>query len=81
MIGWNDVEDAHYQVEVGMDNDGFHSRHPLIFGKSESIWVIVDRLKKSTHFVHVKVNYNIEKLARYSLERSFNYMGSLFNYL
>ena len=33
-------------------------------GKYDSIWVIVDRLTKSAHFIPVKVTYNGEKLAR-----------------
>ncbi|KAF3671523.1 putative myb-related protein A-like [Capsicum annuum] len=33
-------------------------------GKFDSVWVIVDRLTKSTHFVPVKMSYNIEKLAK-----------------
>ena len=37
---------------------------PKSMGKYESIWVIVDRLTKSAHFIPVKVTYNAEKLAR-----------------
>ena len=33
-------------------------------GKYDSIWVIVDRLTKSAHFIPVKVTYNVEKLAK-----------------
>ena len=33
-------------------------------GKYDSIWVIVDRLTKSAHFIPVKVTYNAEKLAK-----------------
>ena len=33
-------------------------------GKFDSIWVIVDRLTKSAHFIPVKVTYNAEKLAK-----------------
>ena len=33
-------------------------------GKFDSIWVIVDRLTKSAHFIPVKVTYNVEKLAK-----------------
>jgi hypothetical protein len=31
--------------------------------KFDSIWVIVDRLTKSTHFIPVKINYNVQKYA------------------
>ena len=37
---------------------------PKTLGKFDSIWVIVDRLTKSAHFIPVKVTYNVEKLAR-----------------
>ena len=37
---------------------------PKTFGKFDSIWVIVDRLTKSAHFISVKVTYNVEKLAK-----------------
>lgn len=30
----------------------------------DSIWVIVDRLTKSTHFLLVQVNYSFDKLAK-----------------
>ena len=35
---------------------------PKTMGKYDSIWVIVDRLTKSAHFILVKVTYNAEKL-------------------
>ncbi|KAE8723570.1 Detected protein of unknown function [Hibiscus syriacus] len=31
---------------------------------SDSVWVIVDRLTKSSHFIPVRVNYTLDKLAR-----------------
>ena len=37
---------------------------PKTMGKYDSIWVIVDRLTKSAHFIRVKVTYNAEKLAK-----------------
>ena len=37
---------------------------PKTMGKYDSIWVIVDRLTKSAHFILVKVTYNAEKLAK-----------------
>ena len=37
---------------------------PKTMGKYDSIWVIVDRLTKSAHFIPVKVTYNVEKLAK-----------------
>ena len=37
---------------------------PKTMGKYDSIWVIVDRLTMSAHFIPVKVTYNAEKLAK-----------------
>jgi transposase InsO family protein len=36
---------------------------PLMAHKFDSIWVIVDRLPKSTHFIPVHTNYNVQKYA------------------
>jgi hypothetical protein len=36
---------------------------PLIAYKFDSIWVIMDRLTKSTHFVPINTNYNIQRYA------------------
>ena len=35
---------------------------PTIVGGYDSIWVVVDRLTKSTHFIPVRVKYTVEKL-------------------
>ena len=43
---------------------GFVVVLPKTLGKFDSIWVIVDRLTKSAHFIPVKMTYNAEKLAR-----------------
>jgi hypothetical protein len=37
---------------------------PLTAHKFDSIWVILDRLSKSTHFIPVHTNYNVQKYAR-----------------
>ncbi|KAH0652758.1 hypothetical protein KY289_030436 [Solanum tuberosum] len=37
---------------------------PKSLGKFDSIWVVVDRLTKSTHFIPVKIDYNAEQLAK-----------------
>ena len=37
---------------------------PKTMSKYDSIWVIVDRLPKSAHFIPDKVTYNAEKLAK-----------------
>ena len=37
---------------------------PCTLGKFDAIWVIVDRLTKSAHFVPVQTTYNSERLAK-----------------
>jgi hypothetical protein len=37
---------------------------PLMAHKFDSIWVIMDRLSKSAHFITVHTNYNVQKYAR-----------------
>jgi hypothetical protein len=36
---------------------------PMTAGKFDSIWVIVDRLSKSAHFIPIHTNYNVQKYA------------------
>jgi hypothetical protein len=36
---------------------------PLTACKFDSIWVIVDRLTKSTHFIPINTNYNVQRYA------------------
>ena len=35
--------------------------------KNDSIWVVVDRLRKSAHFIHVKSTYSTEEYARINI--------------
>ncbi|WMV33307.1 hypothetical protein MTR67_026692 [Solanum verrucosum] len=37
---------------------------PMNLGKFDSIWVVIDRLTKSTHFIPVRIYYNAEQLAK-----------------
>ncbi|KAK8655771.1 hypothetical protein V6N13_108337 [Hibiscus sabdariffa] len=37
---------------------------PLTLSKKDSVWVIVDRLTKSAHFIPVRSNYSVDKLAK-----------------
>ncbi|KAG8481084.1 hypothetical protein CXB51_025832 [Gossypium anomalum] len=41
----------------------FVSRLPLTPSKKDSVWVIVDRLTKSAHFIPVRTDYSLQKLA------------------
>ncbi|KAA3488251.1 integrase [Gossypium australe] len=49
-------------MDVGHDHDGFFLRLPISAYKKNVVWVIVDRLTKSAHFVVVQTNYSLEKL-------------------
>jgi transposase InsO family protein len=42
---------------------------PMTARKFDSIWVIVDRLSKSAHFIPVHTNYNDQKYARIYIDR------------
>ena len=39
------------------------SECPLTQQKHDSVWVIVDRLTKSAHFIPVKIDYSMDRLA------------------
>ena len=41
----------------------FVSSLPLTQRKHDVIWVIIDRLTKSAHFVPVRMDYSIDRLA------------------
>ena len=41
----------------------FVSGFPLTEQKHDSVWVIVDRLTKSAHFIPVKIDYSMDRLA------------------
>ena len=36
---------------------------PLTRRKHDSVWVVVDRLTKSTHFLPMRTDYSLDKLA------------------
>ena len=42
----------------------FVSGLPLTLTKKDSVWVIVDRLTKSSHFIPVRIDYSLQKLAK-----------------
>ena len=44
---------------------------PLTRRKHDSIWVMVDRLTKSAHFLPVRTDYSLDKLAKLYIEEIF----------
>ena len=46
--------------QVTMD---FVSGLPLSASKKDAIWVVVDRLTKSAHFIPVRTDFSLDKLA------------------
>ena len=44
---------------IAMD---FVSGFPLMHQKHDSIWVIIDRLTKSAHFIPVRIDYSMDRL-------------------
>ena len=41
---------------------------PLTGRKHDSVWVMVDRLTKSTYFLLVRIDYSLDKLAELYIE-------------
>ncbi|CAA7040207.1 unnamed protein product [Microthlaspi erraticum] len=61
--GWSFAEFTHSRVEVGHDYDGFRG-WTTCFRTFDAIWVIVDRLTKSAHFLAIKKTDGAAVLAR-----------------
>lgn len=38
----------------------FDTGLPLALGKFDSIWIVIDHLTKSAHFLPVKISYSME---------------------
>ena len=51
--------------QITMD---FVVRLPLTRRKHDSVWVIVDRLTKSAHFLPVRTDYSLDKLVELYIE-------------
>ncbi|KAI5337634.1 hypothetical protein L3X38_016905 [Prunus dulcis] len=54
------------QAEVAIDNktDCSVRNDGVLMSKHDGVWVIVDRLTKSAHFLPVRANYSLNKLAK-----------------
>ncbi|GJS94956.1 hypothetical protein Tco_0801924 [Tanacetum coccineum] len=59
------VQPANSYVEMGKDNNGFrHKATQKNFNMTVPIWVIVDRLTKSSHFIPIRATDSMETLTR-----------------
>ena len=58
--------------QIAMD---FVTGLPVVRRGYDSIWVIVDRLTKSAHFLPVRTQYNVEKLAEIYIKEIFRLHG------
>ena len=47
---------------------------PRTIQKFNSIWVIVDRLTKSAHFLPINIRYSLEKLTELYIKKLLGYM-------
>ena len=46
----------------------FVSGLPLTQKKHDSVWVIIDRLTKSTHFIPVRIDYSMDQLVEFYVD-------------
>ena len=53
----------------------FVSSFPLTQRKHDAIWVIVDRLTKSAHFLPIRLDYSMDRLADLYLNEIFRLHG------
>ena len=51
-------------MEVGACHDGFVTQFPRTQWRHDAVWVIVDRLTKSAHFLAVQITFTLEELCR-----------------
>ena len=55
----------------------FVSGFPLTQQKHDSVWVIVDRLTKSAHFIPVRIDYSMDRLAELYVDEIVRLHGVL----
>ena len=48
---------------------------PLTGRKHDSVWVVVDRLTKSAHFLPIRTDYSLDKLVELYIKEIVRYMG------
>ena len=79
---------AKHQVPIGMLNPlpipqwkydnitmDFVSGFPLTQQKHDSVWVIVDKITKSAHFIPVKMDYSMDRLAKLYVKENVRLHG------
>jgi hypothetical protein len=72
---WKSVTFEHYQVEVEKHLDGLHRGFACTSCGYNSIWLIVDRLTKSAHFIPVSTIYRVRQYAEFYLSYIVRYHG------
>ena len=63
------------RMEMGPNYHGFCSGLPLTGRKHDLVWVVVDRLTKSAHFLPVRTNYSLDKLAELYVKEIVRFHG------
>jgi transposase InsO family protein len=66
---------THSIVEVGRHQYGFHLGLPNTSQKHNSIWVIIDRLTKTAHFLPMHTTYTAKKYAEVYLDQIIRLHG------
>ena len=62
-------------MEVGNIGIDFVVGLPKTLEIFDFIWVVVDRLTKSVHFIPVRVDYNLEQLAKIYVKEIVRLLG------
>nr|GEV47819.1 putative reverse transcriptase domain, ribonuclease H-like domain, aspartic peptidase domain protein [Tanacetum cinerariifolium] len=60
-----------FYVETGKNNNGFHHETSKTSNEHDAIWVIVDRLTKSAHFIPTRETDSMETLTRYPIRHEY----------
>jgi transposase InsO family protein len=72
---WCSSTFTHSFLEVERYQHGFHLGLPNTSQRYDSIWVIVDRLTKTAHFLPVHTTYNAKKYAKIYLDQIVHLHG------
>ncbi len=64
-------------MEKGTDYDGFCDGLPRTQKNHDAVWVIVDRLTKFAHFLPVRMDYSLDRLAKLYIDEIVRLHGVL----